>query len=86
MSLRKDNKKSSQVNDILIDLPSEDSFYDPKNEERFGRIFMNETFDLPLQEVFDCIFEYKRFHDEFMKRRNILSKKKILNSIFLIRK
>ncbi|CAF0876149.1 unnamed protein product [Brachionus calyciflorus] len=78
MSLRKSTKKSKVIknchliNEVVLD-KSDVLNYDPNNGEKYGKVYMNETFDLKLDKLFECLFEYKQFYEEFAKRRKIFN-------------
>lgn len=48
--------------------------YDPENEEKFGRILIDDSFDLAILHLFECLFEFKQFYQNFVEIRKILSK------------
>lgn len=60
--------------------------YDPENEEKFGRILIDDYFDLDILHLFECLFEFKQFYQNFAETRNIFSKnfQKINHFVFYL--
>lgn len=78
MSLRRTKKSCSKSNHQLKTIHEYEALksegYHPDNEENFGRILIDDSFNLQILHLFDCLFEFNRFYQKFAQIRKILSK------------
>ncbi|RMZ98030.1 GRAM domain-containing 1C isoform X2 [Brachionus plicatilis] len=77
MSIRSSSQKKvkakNHLNTICEYKHLKSNGYDPDDENKFGRVLINDSFDLPILYLFECLFEYNRFYQEYTKLIDIFN-------------